>query len=157
MANHFALLYPPLVSIDAPISLFLSIFVSQEETSGATALVMALQRYDWVLARRFIEEGASVNIPTYSGYYPLHYAAQAVNMPMVKLLISHEAEMGSKAVECPDVSEISREVCTDVKVGSKGHSKKLLLREIICIGINFCEFRDFINFVIIGFREIRDS
>ncbi|XP_057302711.1 uncharacterized protein LOC130636879 [Hydractinia symbiolongicarpus] len=82
----------------------------QEETSGATALVMALQRYDWVLARRFIEEGASVNIPTYSGYYPLHYAAQAVNMPMVKLLISHEAEMGSKAVECPDVSEISREI-----------------------------------------------
>jgi len=66
----------------------------QEQRSGETSLHMALRQGNFAISKLLINKRANVNIPSFSGVFPLYYAAQLKNIILVEELIDHGAELG---------------------------------------------------------------
>ena len=62
--------------------------------NGDTALMMAAFNGETMAAARLIEKGAEINRP---GWTALHYAAAAGSLPIVRLLLDHDAYIDAES------------------------------------------------------------
>ena len=65
---------------------------------------------NWDIASFLLERNAQVNIPSYSNFYPLHFAVQGNNVELVKNLLQRGAEMGSRSNEYDPTNNSADEV-----------------------------------------------
>lgn len=72
--------------------------VNQEFTNGFTCLAAAASGTDVLMAKKFLELGADVNMPTGDrGFTPLHLAAENACLEMVKLLLDNGASIDTRS------------------------------------------------------------
>ena len=64
--------------------------------AGSTVLISAIEKRDWELVELFITCGANINLPTYSGLFPLDFVAHSDNLELAKDLINRGGESGVK-------------------------------------------------------------
>lgn len=80
----------------------------QECRSGKTSLVIALEKSNETIAKMFIHDfSADVNIPTFSGFFPLHYACVENNIEMVTRLLEAGSTVGNKTVELKSEKDLA--------------------------------------------------
>ena len=65
---------------------------------------------NWDIASFLLDRNAQVNIPSYSNFYPLHFAVQGNNVQLVKKLLVLGAEMGSRSNEYDPTNNSADEV-----------------------------------------------
>lgn len=87
----------------------------QEGRTGNTPLLISLMNKNWDMANYLLERNAQVNIPSYSNFFPLHFAVQGNHVELVKKLLTRGAEMGSRSNEYDPMNNSADEVCQTIQ------------------------------------------
>ncbi|MBN1411770.1 MAG: ankyrin repeat domain-containing protein [Spirochaetales bacterium] len=67
--------------------------VNARDKWGATHLYLAASEGFYETVLYFHSKGAEIDIPLYNGFTPLHEAAETGQVPVLKLLVDHDADL----------------------------------------------------------------